>query len=191
MPLWQVPNRLNLPLMADPVMTLSSARFPACCFSVRGLFGMMALASLGLILFALYLQHVLGEHPCPLCITQRIFVIAIGLLSLAACVHNPGRLGRQLWSALVGLAAVGGGAVAARHVWIQHLPDDQVPACGPGIEYMFANFPLRRALELLFAGDGNCHEVGWTFLTLSIPEWTLIAFIGFALAAVVQALRQD
>lgn len=161
------------------------------CFSPRGLFGLIALASAGLMAFALYLQHVLGEHPCPLCITQRVFVVLAGLFGLAAFCHNPGLAGRRAWAALVLLAAVAGGVVAGRHVWLQHLPEDQVPACGPGLEYMFANFPFQRAVELLFMGDGNCAEIGWTFLGQSIPFWTLLAFIGFAGAALFQALRRD
>ena len=165
---------------------------PLCraLFSVRGLFVLMAAAGVFLMLFALYLQHVLGEHPCPLCITQRIFVMVIGALALLAAIHNPAQLGRRAWSAAVLLAAIGGGIVAGRHVWIQHLPEDQVPACGPDLAYIFENFPLQKAIHLLFNGDGNCHEVGWTLLTLSIPEWTLIAFAGFAVAAIVQWQRK-
>lgn len=161
-----------------------------CFFSPRGLFFSMAAASLLLILFALYLQHFLGEHPCPLCITQRLFVIAVGLLALAAALHNPAQTGRKIWSALIGLMALIGGGVAARHVWIQHLPEDQVPACGPDLAYMFQNFPLQRAFKLLFNGDGHCADVGWTFLALSIPEWTLIAFVSFAIAALYQCFRK-
>lgn len=158
--------------------------------SVRGVFASMAGVAAALMAFALYLQEVQGQHPCPLCITQRIFVIGIGVLALLAALHNPARAARRIWSALILMAAIGGGIVAARHVWIQHLPEDQVPACGPGLGYMFANFPFRQALELLFLGDGNCAEVGWTFLTLSIPEWTLMAFTGFAIAAAAQFLRK-
>lgn len=159
-------------------------------FSPRGLFGLIAAASTGLILFALYLQHIVGEHPCPLCITQRVFVIIVGLLALAAAVHNPARTGRRVWSALVLLAAIAGGIVAGRHVWLQHLPEDQVPACGPGLGYMFENFPFQQAVQLLFMGDGNCAEIGWTFLGQSIPFWTLVAFIGFAAAALLQFFRK-
>ncbi len=176
-------------------MTRSSTDSSSCslqaCLSARGLFGLISLACLGLILFALYLQHYQGEHPCPLCITQRVFVMGIGLLALAAFLQNAGRRGRRVWSALIASGALGGGAVAARHVWIQHLPEDQVPACGPGLEYMFENFPFKQALELLFMGDGNCADVGWTFLTLSIPAWTLMAFIGFLAVAVIQFFRPD
>lgn len=173
---------------ACPVSRLR--RNTAVLFSARGLFGLMAAASAGLMLFALYLQHVVGEHPCPLCITQRVFVILVGLLALAAALHNPAAIGRRVWAALTLLAAVGGGIVAGRHVWLQHMPEDQVPACGPGLEYMFQTFPFQQAVQLLFMGDGNCAEVGWTLLGFSIPEWTLLAFAGFAVAALVQLLRQ-
>jgi disulfide bond formation protein DsbB len=160
----------------------------AVCSS-RGVFSLMAAASIFLMGFALYLQEVQGEHPCPLCITQRIFVMAVGVWAALAALHNPGKKGRRVWSALVGLTAIGGGVVAGRHVWIQHLPEDQVPACGPGLEYMFANFPFKQALDLLFMGDGNCALVTWTLLGLSIPAWTLIAFVGFVIAATVQFFR--
>lgn len=158
--------------------------------SIRGLFGLMAAASASLMAFALYLQHVLGEHPCPLCITQRLFVIAIGVLALAAAVHNPANTGRRVWSALTLLGAIGGGLVAARHVWIQHMPEDQVPACGPDLAYMFEAFPFQQAVKLLFMGDGNCAQIGWTLLGFSIPEWTLLAFAGFATASLIQLFRK-
>jgi disulfide bond formation protein DsbB len=159
-------------------------------FSIRGLFALMAAASASLMAFALYLQHMLGEHPCPLCITQRLFVIAIGVLALAAAVHNPAQPGRRVWSALTLLGAIGGGMVAARHVWIQHMPEDQVPACGPDLAYMFQAFPFQQAVKLLFMGDGNCAQIGWTLLGFSIPEWTLLAFTGFATAALIQFFRK-
>ncbi|MEZ5538693.1 MAG: disulfide bond formation protein B [Pseudomonadales bacterium] len=173
-------------------MSSALTNHPLCrtLFSPRGLFFLMAAASLFLMSFALYLQNVLNEEPCPLCITQRIFVIVIGVLALMAAIHNPAQTGRRVWSALIALAAVVGGAVAGRHVWIQRLPEDLVPTCGPDLAYMFENFPLQKALQLLFSGDGNCHEVGWTLLTLSIPEWTLIAFTGFVIAALVQFFRK-
>ena len=158
--------------------------------STRGLFGLMAAASASLMAFALYLQHVLGEHPCPLCITQRLFVIAIGVIALAAAVHNPAQTGRRVWSVLTLLGAIAGGLVAARHVWIQHMPEDQVPACGPDLAYMFEAFPFQQAVKLLFMGDGNCAQIGWTLLGFSIPEWTLLAFAGFATASLIQFFRK-
>lgn len=158
--------------------------------SPRAIFGLIALSAAALIAFALYLQYVVGEHPCPLCITQRLFVIGVGLVALLAALFNPAVLGRRLFAGVLLLLSIGGAVVAGRHVWLQWLPEDQVPACGPGLAYMFENFPLQRAVELLFMGNGNCAEQGWTFLSLSIPAWTLICFVLYALIALYQLLRR-
>lgn len=158
--------------------------------STRALFAWVAVSSAALMGFALYLQHVLNEIPCPLCITQRIFVIAIGVVALLAAVINPQAIARRISAGLMLVLAVGGAIVAGRHVWLQSLPEDQVPACGPGLSYMFQNFPLQKAVELLFMGNGNCAEQGWTFLSLSIPAWTLICFVIYGLIALCQLLRR-
>lgn len=144
----------------------------------------------GLIVFALYLQEQLALNPCPLCITQRVCVITVGVLALIAAIHNPGKTGVRIYAGLQSLAALTGIVVAGRHVWIQSLPEDQVPACGPGLQYMFENFPLTQALELLFRGDGNCAVVDWSFLGLSIPAWVLVACIGLLLVNLWQLLRR-
>lgn len=144
----------------------------------------------GLILTGLYMQHVMGLAPCALCITQRLFIIATGLAALAACLHNPAATGRRIYAGLGILLAAAGSAFSARQIWLQHLPEDQVPACGPGLEYMLETFPLQEALALLLQGDGNCAEVVWTFLGLSIPELTFIAFMGLAGFNLWQLLRR-
>src|SRR5690606_13753857 len=133
-------------------------------------------ACLFLIGAALYLQHVDGLEPCPLCILQRLAIIALGVVFLLGAVHNPRRFGRRVYAVFVALFAAAGGAVAARHVWLENLPEDQVPACGPGLDYIMGNFPLSRALELVLRGSGECAEVAWRMFGLSIPGWTLIAF---------------
>ena len=130
---------------------------------------------------ALWLQHVEGLEPCPLCVLQRGAVIVLGVLMLAGAIHDPGTVGRRVYGAMVVVAAVAGTAVAGRHVWLQSLPPDQVPECGPGLEYMLGAFPLNQVFEMVLRGSGECAEVQWTFLSLSIPEWTLLAFIAFAL----------
>ena len=158
--------------------------------SSRALFAWVAASSAALMGFALYLQHVLNELPCPLCISQRLFVIAIGIVALLAAIINPQTLARRVTAGLMLVRAITGAAVAGRHVWLQSLPEDQVPACGPGLGYMFQNFPLQKAFELLFMGNGNCAEQGWTFLTLSIPAWTLICFALYGLIAIYQLLRR-
>ena len=139
---------------------------------------LIVLACSGLIGAALFLQQNLGLHPCPLCITQRICVIAVGVVAFMAAVHNPGSTGLRVYAVLQGVAALTGMAVAGRHVWIQSLPADQVPACGPGLQYIFENFPLMNALKLLLRGDGNCAVIDWTFLGLSIPAWVFISCVG-------------
>lgn len=142
--------------------------------SPRWLFLAGALVVAGLFSSALYLQYVLREEPCPLCMLQRVIFIVIGVLFLIAAVHNAGRIGRRLYSGLIALFALGGIATASRHIWLQNLPKDQVPACGPGLDYMLQNFPLAEVWQELMHGSGECAEKGWTFLTLGIPEWSLV-----------------
>lgn len=138
----------------------------------------------GLIAYALYAQYVLGLEACPLCIFQRVAFIAGGAVFLVAGLHAPAR------ARLYGLAAlvpnVTGGAIAARHVYIQNLPADQVPSCGPGLSYMLDAFPLMDAVRLVLTGSGECAEVVWSFLGLSMPAWALVWFVllsGLAVAA--------
>lgn len=147
-------------------------------------------ACAALIAIALYFQHVMYLEPCPLCILQRIAVIGLGMIFLAGALHNPGRIGRRVYATLALLTAGAGGAIAGRHVWLENLPEDQVPACGPGLDYMLDNFPLAQALELILRGSGECAEVAWTFLGLSIPGWTLLAFIGFGALALLLFFRR-
>ncbi|GAA5315909.1 MAG: disulfide bond formation protein B [Candidatus Pelagadaptatus aseana] len=151
---------------------------------------LISIGCLGMILIAVfYMQAKLGLHPCPLCITQRIFVASTGLIAFIAFLHNPGKQGVRLYALLGIISAAIGGAVSLRHVWLQNLPDDLVPACGPGLDYMFENFPLQEAIQLLLQGDGNCADVVWTFLGLSIPAWTAVAFAGLIGFNLWQLLR--
>ncbi len=129
-------------------------------------------------------------HPCPLCITQRIFVVAAGIIAILAAIHNPGITGLRVYAALGLLAAGSGAGFSGRHVWLQNLPEDQVPSCGPGLSYMFENFPIMEAFELLLLGDGNCSEVVWSFLGLSIPGWLLVSFIGLIIINGWQLFRK-
>lgn len=136
---------------------------------------------------ALSLQYIQGVEPCPLCMIQRVLVIAIGLVSLAAAIHAPAFVGRRAYGATVALVALLGAAVAMRHLWLQSLPSEQVPACGPGLEYILEHFPWDRALKLVILGSGECSEVLWTFLGLSLPAWTLMAFMGLFAFGLIQA----
>ncbi len=143
-----------------------------------------------LMFIALYMQYAMGLVPCALCITQRAFVILIGVIALVAFIHNPRTWGRWIYSGLGIISAGFGAATASRQLWLQSLPEDQVPACGPSIEYILDAFPFWEALSILFRGDGNCAEVAWRFLGLSIPGWTLIVFVGFAGVFLWQGLRR-
>ena len=138
-----------------------------------------------------YLDGILGLEPCPLCMTQRVFVIGCGAVALLAAVHNPGVPGRRIYAVLAGLFALVGGAVASRHVYLQHLPEGQAPACGPDLEYMLENFPFTETLKLVLMGDGNCAEVLWTFMGLSIPEQALLLFSILVAINLWQLLRRD
>ena len=152
-------------------------------------FGLTAIA-IGSIAFAmLYLEGQLGLAACPLCMTQRLFIVLVGAIGLIAAVHNPSGLGRRVYGALCTLAALAGGAVAARHVWLQHLPADQVPACGPSLEYMLDTLPFSETLSIVMMGDGNCADTVWTFMGFSIPEQTLALFIVVTIICLWQTLR--
>lgn len=158
--------------------------------STRLTFLVIFLGCTGLILVGLYMQYFMDLYPCPLCITQRVFIIAVGLTALLAFIVNPGRAATRVFSFFGFLFAVIGGSFSARQLWLQSLPADQVPACGPTLDYMLNNFPLTEALSVLLRGDGNCAEVAWTFLGISIPGWTLVAFIGLALFNIWQMFRK-
>ena len=136
-----------------------------------------------------YLQYFEGQDPCPLCLVQRGFYYGVLIVSALAALHRPGRLGGRLYCGAGTLLAAGGFGVAARQVWLQHLPPDQVPACGPDLFFMMENFPLSRILQKVFYGSGQCAEVNWRFLGLSIAEWSLACFAGLALYALWLALR--
>ena len=137
-------------------------------------------ACVALMAAALWLQHVDGLEPCPLCILQRGAVIVLGVLMLAGAMHDPGVAARRVYGMLIAVVAVAGAAVAGRHVWLQSLPPGEGPECGPGLEYMLGAFPPTQVLEMVLRGSGECAEVQWTFLSFSIPEWTLLLFAFFA-----------
>ena len=150
-----------------------------------------AVACAALMAYALYAQHRLLLDPCPLCVLQRIGVIVLGIGFLAAALHNPSGGGRRVYAGLLTVVAAVGAGIAAWHVWLQNLPSDEVPACGPGFDYLVDNFPLGDALALIFQGSGECAEVSWRLLGLSMPAWVLIAFVGLGLAGLWNNLRSE
>ncbi|MBD7976908.1 MULTISPECIES: disulfide bond formation protein B [Pseudomonas] len=158
--------------------------------SPRLMFLLAFVASLLIMGGALYLEHVVGLEPCPLCVVQRIAVIAFGLVCLLAAVHGPARLGRRIYAALALLSAAGGAAIAGRQIWLQGIPADELPACLPSLDYMLEALPFQETLRLLLHGTADCAKISWTLFGMSIPEWSLLAFIGMLLFALYQLLRR-
>ncbi|MGB5246367.1 MAG: disulfide bond formation protein B [Woeseia sp.] len=134
------------------------------------------LACVMMMAYALYAEYGLLLEPCPLCIFQRVATISLGVVFLLAALHNPSGVGRRVYAVLCLLAAGGGLAVAGRHIWLQNLPADEVPACGPGLDYIIDAFPLSDALKMIFTGSGECATIDWHFLGLTMPAWVAISF---------------
>jgi disulfide bond formation protein DsbB len=138
---------------------------------------------------ALYLEHFMDMEPCPLCMTQRIFITAVGVMALFAFLHNPDLRGRRVYAVLGILLAVLGSYFSSRQLWLQSLPEDQIPACGPSLAFMMDVFPIMDTIKAMLQGDGNCAEVDKLF-GVTLPLWTLMAFIAFIIANGYQALRR-
>lgn len=150
------------------------------------------LACVGMMGYALYAEHRLLMEPCPLCVFQRMAVISLGIVFVLAALHNPRTsVGRYLYTGAMVLAAGAGIGVAGRHVWLQSLPADKVPACGPGFGYIIDSFPLSDALKMIFTGSGECATIDWSFLGLSMPAWVLICVVALGAVGVWNNLRND
>lgn len=149
------------------------------------------LCCVGLMSFALFAQHVLLLDPCPLCVLQRVAVISIGIVFLISALHNPQGWGRRAYAAILAVVAIAGAGVAGWHLRLQNLPPSEVPACGPGLDYMLDNFTLGDALQMVFKGSGECADVVWSFLGLSMPAWVFIAVAGLGVTGVWNYLRQQ
>lgn len=155
--------------------------------AMPSLFGLIALACTGLLGFGLYLQHVVGLNPCPMCIVQRYTMIAILVLGLVGW-----RLRKALPLAILGLLlalkAGFGAFVAARQSWLQWYPPEVV-SCGRDFYGMIENFPIGRAIPMIFKGSGDCTAIDWTFLGGTIANWSFVWFVGFALAGLLMAVQ--
>lgn len=157
--------------------------------SSRLLLLLLSVTCLAMILIALMMEHWLMLEPCPLCIFQRVGVIGAGTLALIAAIHNPHRLGLRIYGTLIGLSLLGSVVFAIRQLWLQSLPADQVPACGPSLEYLMDVLPLTEVLTIVFSGDGSCAEVAWSFLGLSIPAWVIVACLPMMALTIWATLR--
>ena len=131
----------------------------------------------GLMGFALFAQYVLLLDPCPLCVLQRIAVISMGIAFLVATLHNPAGWGSRIYALLLAVFASSGVAIAGWHVRMQNLPPSETPACGPGLDYIIDSFPLLDALKMVFTGSGECADVVWEFLGLSMPAWVVVCLV--------------
>lgn len=158
--------------------------------SSRWLYLAGALFASGLMGFGLFLQYVKHQDPCPLCMVQRVIFIAILVVFALAALHGPKRAGERVYAVLIWLLSLSGVGVAARHIWLQNLPEDQVPACGPGLDYMLEVMPMADVLKQLMHGSGECAAKGWTFLALGIPEWSLLCYLALGVWASVIAARK-
>ena len=153
--------------------------------SPRIIFSIIFIVCTSLLGFGLYLEHAVGLEPCPLCIFQRIAYIVIAMLALIAAIHNPQRLFERIYTGLILITSLCGAGIAGRQVWLQHLPEDKIPECGPGLDYMLDAFPFTDALKMILSGSGECAEVQWRFIGLSIAEWSLLCFLMFATVSLV------
>ncbi|GAC1631305.1 MAG: disulfide bond formation protein B [Nevskia sp.] len=153
--------------------------------SFRSLSALGFLACVSGLAFALYLQHFRDLEPCPMCIFQRIAMLGAGLFFLLGAVHAPKRGGRWAYAVLALLAAVIGAGIAARHVWLQSLPPDQVPACGPTLDYLLSFMPITEVVTNVLRGDANCARINAAWLGISLPGWTLAVFVALALYALL------
>jgi disulfide bond formation protein DsbB len=135
-------------------------------------------ASAALIGYALFAQYVQGLEPCPLCILQRVAVMAAGVLFLVAALHDPAERGARAYGVLIDLVAMAGIVIAARHIWIMAQPPGSVAECGASLDYMMEVLPLHEVLAKVLTGSGECAKLDWQFLGLNMPTWVLIALVG-------------
>lgn len=153
-------------------------------WSTRTVLGAIAALTTGLLLFGLYLQHAVGLEPCPMCIVQRYALVLVALLALIG-LALPGGVVRALVVGLMALMAGFGAFVAARQSWLQWYPPEVV-TCGRDLYGMIETFPLKRAVPMIFKGGGDCTVIDWTFLGLSIANWSFLNFV--AIGAIGLAL---
>ena len=144
----------------------------------------------GIVALALVIQTSYQLEPCPLCISQRMLFMGLGVLFFISVFIPPASMFKKILATLQVLTALGGAGVAIRHWYLQANRESMIADCGVGFDYMFENFPLQKAFKLLFRGTGDCAAIDWTFLGLSLPQLGLISFLSFAAYAVYLASRK-
>lgn len=156
--------------------------------SARRVLGAIAVLTAVLMGYAFYAEYVLNMEPCPLCMFQRVAMVALGVVCLLGALHNPRFWGARVYAFLGILCAGLGIAVAGRHVWLQSLPKDQLPSCAPPMDYLWENLPLGDVLRTVMMTSGECADIDWQFLGLSMPMWVLIWFVAMTLVLLVLLL---
>jgi protein dithiol:quinone oxidoreductase len=143
-----------------------------------------ALACATMMGFALFAQFGLHLQPCNMCYLQRVAVTGLGLVFLAAALHDPAALGARLYAALIALAAAAGSAAAARHIWISMQPPGSLPSCGADFYTMLEMLPVTQVVAKIWNGGGECQLIRWRLLGLSMQTWVFIGATGLGLVGV-------
>ena len=153
----------------------------------RRALALVCAACIAMLLFGLYLQHVVGLEPCPMCIVQRYALILVAVLAgLTALAHRNTLL--VAGSGFMVLLSALGAFVAARQSFLQWFPPPEA-SCGRDLYGMIETFPLKRVIPLIFKGSGDCTKIDWTFLGLSIANWSFVCFTAIALLGLLLVLR--
>lgn len=154
------------------------------CMSTGTAFALLSVVCFGLLGFGLYLQHGVGLEPCPMCIMQRYALLGVGVVCALAAAHRPSHKACRVYGALVALLSGTGAYIAARQTWLQWNPP-AFAECGPDLPFLLERFPINEALPMIFRGTGDCSAIDWTFLGLSIANWSFLNFAWLALAGLL------
>jgi len=144
-----------------------------------------------LLIAAFYFEIYLGLEPCPLCMVSRALVFILGASFLLAALHNPTGLLRKIYHGIFSVISALGIAVSIQHLYLQSLPADEVPSCGPNLNYMLDTLPLSEVLKKLMEGSGSCAELSWEFLALSMPAWMLLIYSGVLLLSLIPFFKRE
>jgi disulfide bond formation protein DsbB len=170
----------------EKTMTPNPFKWP---FRAQFLLGGLLCAAL--LAYAIYEQFAMGIEPCPKCIFQRVAFIAMGVFFLAGAAHGPKATGRRIYALLVAIGAAVGAVIAIRHLYVQFAPHDELmEGCGPGLNYLLDSFPIAEAIKKAFMASGDCGEISWTFLGITMPGWTLIWFVLLGVGALWAGFRK-
>ncbi len=160
--------------------------------NLRVLSAITVLVSIALLASAYYFELVLELEPCPMCIMQRIVVLALGCIALVAFFHNPSNsTGRKVYASIAGITSIIGVAIAVRHSWIQAFPPEDIPSCGAPLDYMLEIMPFQEVLSAMLTGTASCTDISWNFLGLTMPNWMIIVFIGYGIYSILVWLSKN